>query len=46
MTTDEVLKELEGYGDEGTKNTFLKHGAREPSLASAGSNRVVKPERR
>ncbi len=30
MTTDEVLKELEGYGNEGTKNTFLKHGARKP----------------
>ena len=30
MTTDEVLEELEGYGHEGTRNIFLKHGAREP----------------
>lgn len=30
MTTEEILKEMEGYGDEGTKNIFLKHGAREP----------------
>ena len=30
MTATEVLSELEGYGDEGTKNIFLKHGAREP----------------
>ena len=30
MTAEEVLKELEGYGNEGTKNIFLKHGAREP----------------
>ena len=30
MTTDEVLQEMKSYGDEGTKNMFLKHGAREP----------------
>ncbi len=30
MTTEEVMKELEGYGNPSTKNTFLKHGAREP----------------
>ncbi|MEO1049941.1 MAG: DNA alkylation repair protein [Bacteroidota bacterium] len=30
MTSQEVLSELEGYGHEGTKNIFLKHGAREP----------------
>ena len=30
MTTEEILKELEGYGDEGTKRIFLRHGAREP----------------
>lgn len=30
MTTKEILKELEGYGNEGTKKIFLKHGAREP----------------
>lgn len=30
MTVDEVLKELEGYGDERTKNTLMKHGAKEP----------------
>lgn len=30
MTKEEVLKELESYGDEKTKAIFLKHGAREP----------------
>ncbi len=30
MTLKEVLKELESYGDERTKNTLLKHGAKEP----------------
>lgn len=30
MTAEEVLKELEGYGNESTKNIFLKHGAKEP----------------
>jgi len=30
MTTREILKELEGYGNPGTKKVFLKHGAREP----------------
>lgn len=30
MTAKEVLKELENYGDEQTKKTFLRHGAREP----------------
>jgi 3-methyladenine DNA glycosylase AlkD len=30
MTTKEVLKELEGYGNPGTKKVFLKHGAKEP----------------
>jgi len=30
MDLSEVLKELESYGDERTKNTFLKHGAKEP----------------
>jgi len=30
MTTEEVLTELKDCGDEGTKNTFMKHGAREP----------------
>jgi len=30
MTSDEVLCELKGYGNEGTKNIFIKHGAREP----------------
>ncbi len=29
-TVKEILKELEGYGDERTKNNFLKHGAKEP----------------
>ncbi len=30
MTLQEVLKELESYGDERTKNTLMKHGAKEP----------------
>ncbi|MBL4649052.1 MAG: DNA alkylation repair protein [Aureispira sp.] len=30
MTQKEVLEELEAFGDERTKNTFLKHGAKEP----------------
>ena len=30
MTAQEVLKKLEDYGDERTKNTLLKHGAKEP----------------
>ena len=30
MTTKEILKELEGFGNEGTKKIFLRHGAREP----------------
>lgn len=30
MTVDEVLKELETYGNEGTKKVLVKHGAKEP----------------
>ncbi len=30
MTVDEVLNELAGYGNEGTKKVFVKHGAKEP----------------
>ncbi len=30
MTLQEVLKELASYGDERTKNTLKKHGAKEP----------------
>ena len=30
MTAKEVLEELKGYGNEGTKSIFVKHGAREP----------------
>lgn len=30
MTTEEVLQELKGYGNENTKKIFLKHGAKEP----------------
>ena len=30
MTAKEVLTELENFGDEQTKKTFLRHGAREP----------------
>ncbi|MCK5741155.1 MAG: DNA alkylation repair protein [Chlorobi bacterium] len=30
MSLQEVLSELEGYGDENTKNTFMRHGAKEP----------------
>lgn len=30
MTVQEVMAELESYGNENTKKTFLKHGAKEP----------------
>ena len=30
MTLEEVMAELEGYGNPQTKNTFIKHGVREP----------------
>ncbi len=30
MTTADILKTLESYGDERTKNTLLRHGAQEP----------------
>ena len=30
MTKKEILKELKEYGDEQTKNTLIKHGAKEP----------------
>lgn len=30
MTTQEILKELQSYGNEVTKNTLMKHGAKEP----------------
>ncbi|QNL21262.1 DNA alkylation repair protein [Hyphobacterium sp. CCMP332] len=30
MTANEILKELASYGDEQTKNTLMKHGAKEP----------------
>lgn len=30
MTKKEVLEQLEAFGNERTKNTFLKHGAKEP----------------
>ena len=30
MTTKEILKELEEYGDEQTKSTLMRHGAKEP----------------
>jgi len=30
MTAKEVLKELEGFGSEQTKKTFMTHGAKEP----------------
>ena len=30
MNINDVMKELESYGDERTKNTLMKHGAKEP----------------
>ena len=30
MTFEEVMAELEAYGNEQTKKTFLNHGAAEP----------------
>jgi len=32
MTVQEVLIKLEAYGDENTKNTLMKHGAKEPFI--------------
>ena len=30
MTANEILTQLEAYGDERTKSTLMKHGAKEP----------------
>ena len=30
MTLQEVMKELESYGNESTKKVLIKHGAKEP----------------
>ena len=30
MTVNEIMKQLEDFGDERTKNTLMKHGAKEP----------------
>lgn len=30
MTLEDVMQELEGYGDERNKSTLMKHGAQEP----------------
>jgi len=30
MTSEEILKELQSFGDDRTKSTLLKHGAKEP----------------
>ena len=30
MTLNEVMQELESYGEESTKKTLMKHGAKEP----------------
>jgi hypothetical protein len=30
MTVAEILNELEKYGDEATRKTYLKHGAHDP----------------
>jgi 3-methyladenine DNA glycosylase AlkD len=30
MTVNDILEELEQYGDENTKNTLIKHGTKEP----------------
>ena len=30
MTTEEILSELKNYGNEQTKSTYIKHGAKEP----------------
>jgi len=30
MTAEEVMQQLEAYGNEGTKKTLMKHGAKEP----------------
>jgi hypothetical protein len=30
MTANEVMSELKAFGDEQTKKTYIRHGAREP----------------
>lgn len=48
MSTQEILKELEGYGDERTKSIFLKHGAREPyyGVKVQDSKKILKREKK
>jgi len=44
MNLQEVMKELEGYGNPKTKHIFLKHGAREPfyNVKVADLKKIVK----
>jgi len=44
MTKDEVLKELENYGNEQTKKVLVKHGAKEPffGVKVADLKKIVK----
>ena len=44
MTTAEILKELESYGNEATKSVLVKHGAKEPffGVRVADLKKIVK----
>jgi len=48
MTKDEVLLELKKYGSEQTKNTFIKHGAKEPlfGVKVQDLKKILKKEKR
>jgi 3-methyladenine DNA glycosylase AlkD len=48
MTKDEVLQELKKYGSEQTKNTFIKHGAKEPlfGVKVQDLKRILKKEKK
>jgi len=41
MTAKEIMAQLEGYGNEGTKNILMKHGAKEPAYWSYLSEYTV-----
>ena len=38
MTFEEVMSELEGYGNENTKRTYANHGAKEPFFGVKGGD--------
>ncbi len=48
MNVKEVLRELESYADERTKNTHMKHGAQEPlfGVKVADLKKILKKRKR